>query len=330
MTTLGVILPAVSSQSPASLATRAETLGYDSVWVGELWGVDAFVQLAEIAARTDEIGLGTAIVNVFSRSPGVLAMAAASLDRLAPGRITLGVGASTPKAVEDLHGMAYDRPVRRIHETVELVAAYLDDADRVEYDGELFSVADFPGLDADVPVYNAALGPANRRATGRLCDGWIPHNIPFDALPETFEVVADAAREAGRDPDAIAVAPYVPAAVSDDEAVAFDAVSGHLAYYIGSGEGYRRAVATTFADEADRIATAWRDGNRTNAAAAVTDEMVRALGVAATPDTAADRLEAVTDAEIVDRPILTIPKQADDELTLRTIDALAPGGAYSP
>ncbi len=98
---------------------------------------------------------------------------------------------------------------------------------------------------------------------------------------DAFEVIADAARDTGRDPNEITVAPYIPAAVSTDEAAAYDALRGHLAYYIGSGEGYRRAIA--FFEEADRIATAWRNGDREGASDAVTDEMVHALGVAGTP-----------------------------------------------
>ncbi|KTG11044.1 luciferase [Haloprofundus marisrubri] len=321
---MGLLLPDLSEKSPVSVAERAEEWGYDAVWVSELWGTDAFVQLTELATRTERIDLGTAIVNVFSRSPAVIAMAAASVDRLAPGRVTLGVGASTPKAIEDLHGMEYDNPVRRIHETVELVKSYLSDADAVDYEGKLFDTADFPGLDAEIPVFNAALGPANRRATGRVCDGWIPHNIPFETLDDAFEVVADAARERGRDPEETAVAPYVPAAVSDDQTEAYDAVRGHLAYYVGSGEGYRRAVATAFPDEADRVAEAWRNGDRAAASDAVTDEMVRALGVAGTPDEATEQLETILDLELLDRPMLTVPRQADDDLTLETIEALAP------
>lgn len=323
-TPLGLLLPDLSGESPASVAERAEVLGYDAVWVSELWGTDAFVQLTELATRTERIDLGTAIVNVFSRSPAVIAMAAASVDRLAPGRVTLGVGASTPKAIQDLHGMEYDNPVRRIHETVELVKSYLTDADAVDYEGKLFDVADFPGLGADVPVFNAALGPANRRATGRVCDGWIPHNIPFENLDEAFGVVADAAREAGRDPEDIAVAPYVPAAVSENGEDAYDAVRGHLAYYVGSGEGYRRAVATAFPKEADDVANAWRNGDRAGASDAITDEMVHALGVAGTPDEAAEQLETILDLGVLDRPMLTVPRQADDDLTLATIEALAP------
>jgi alkanesulfonate monooxygenase SsuD/methylene tetrahydromethanopterin reductase-like flavin-dependent oxidoreductase (luciferase family) len=305
-------------------AVEAERRGYDSVWTGELWGNDAFVRLAEIATKTDRVGLGTAIANVFSRSPAVLAMAAASLDRVSDGRARLGVGASTPTAIENLHGLRYERPIRRIHETVELVERLLSDEGRVSYDGEIFGVEDVPTLGAEVPVYNAALGPANRRVTGRLCDGWIPHTIPFDDLPEALVVVADAARERGRDPDQITVAPYVPSAVSDDPEEARDAIRGHVAYYVGSGEGYRRTVASRFPDEADRVAEAWHAGDRAEATSAVTDEMVDALGVAGTPERARERLREVAENPAVDLPLVVIPRNASDEVTDATIAELSP------
>ncbi len=320
----GILLPADERIDVASAAEQAEQAGYDAVWTPELWGADAFVRVAELAMRTDEVRLGTAIANVFSRSPAVLAMAATSLDRLSDGRFTLGTGVSTPKAVEDLHGMDYDRPVRRAHETIELVKEFTGGDGRVEYDGELFEVQDFPAQDADVPVYHAALGPANRRVVGRLCDGWIPHNVPFDRLGTAFEEVAEAAAEAGRDPDAISVAPYVPAAVSEDESEARDAVRGHVAYYVGSGEGYRRAVATEFPDGADAVAEAWRDGDRAAAAEAVTDEMVASLGVAATPETAEERFADLLSGTPVDHAIVVVPAQAAEELAVGTIAALAP------
>ena len=323
---VGLLLPDIGEARPGELGERAEALGYDSVWSGELWGEDAFVRLSEVAARTDRVEVGTAIVNVFSRSPAALAQAAATLDRISDGRFSLGLGVSTPKAVEDLHGLAFERPVRRTHETAELVARFLsgEDAGRVDYDGEIFSVADFPALDADVPIYNAALGAANRRATGRVCDGWIPHNVPFDDVDAAFETVAEAAREAGRDPDAITVAPYVPSAVDEDAETARDAIRGHLAYYVGSGEGYRRAVARRFPEEAERIADAWRGGDRRRAADEVTDEMVGALGVAGTPEEAREQLRALGDVDAIDRLLVDIPEQADRETFEATVEALAP------
>ncbi|SEO24986.1 Flavin-dependent oxidoreductase, luciferase family (includes alkanesulfonate monooxygenase SsuD and methylene tetrahydromethanopterin reductase) [Halogranum amylolyticum] len=321
----GVLLPNVTDVVEPAFAAQVESLGYDTVWTGELWGTEAFVNLSHVGHHTDDVGLGTAIVNVFSRSPAVLASAAATLQSTTDRQVRLGVGASTPKAVEDLHGADYDRPVRRIHETVELVKAYTSgDDERVDYDGELFDVADFPPLDADVPVYVAALGPANRRATGHVADGWLPHNVPFSRLSEAFEVVADAAREAGRDPDEISVAPYVPSAVGDDSEKARSAVRGHLAYYVGSGEGYRKAVAQAFPEAAETVADAWREGDRGAARDAVTDEMVAELGVAGTPEEAREQFRDVAALETVDEPIVVVPAQADEELATRTVEELSP------
>lgn len=322
---VGLLLPESETVSPIDPARSAEKLGYDSVWMGELWGGDALVRLATVAEHTDEIDLGTAIVNVFSRSPATLSMAAASLDRISDGRFVLGLGVSTPKAIADLHGMAYDRPIRRTHEVAELVRRFTSgDEGTVDFQGEVFETEDFPPIDADVPLYNAALGPANRRVTGRVFDGWIPHNVPFPDLPEAFETVADAAREAGRDPGDVTVAPYVPSAVSEDPRAARDAIRRHLAYYVGSGEGYRSAVGRRFPEEADRIAGRWQAGDHGGAADAVTDEMVRVLGVAGTPETARAQLEDLASTSVVDELLVYVPEPLDREWYDRTMTSLAP------
>jgi alkanesulfonate monooxygenase SsuD/methylene tetrahydromethanopterin reductase-like flavin-dependent oxidoreductase (luciferase family) len=319
----GLLLPPADVMDPVGVATTAESLGYGSVWMPELWGSDAFVQLGIVGRETDQVRLGTAIANVFSRSPAVLAMAAATVDRYADGRMVLGTGVSTPKAVEDLHGMDYDRPVRRAHETIAVLKRYLGAGDEpVAYDGELLGVADFDPLDADVPVFHAATGPANRRVVGRMADGWIPHMLPFSELDDAFADAAETAREAGRDPDDISVAPYVPSAVSDDPAHARDVLRDHVAHYVGSGEGYRRAVARAFPEAANEVAGLWRDGDRDAARAAVTDAMLADLGVAGTPEAARQQLTDLRDG-VVDVPIVTVPKTGTD-LALATIDALAP------
>ncbi|MDL5362492.1 LLM class flavin-dependent oxidoreductase [Halalkalicoccus sp. NIPERK01] len=316
----GVLLPDSAEPTP-DFARWMGSQGYDSIWANELWGHDAFVTLAAVAPHTDA-ALGTAIVNVFSRSPAVLAGGAASLSDLASGPIRLGIGPSTPKAIEDLHGIPYDRPVRRLHETAELVRAFTAGEGRVEYDGEVFSVQDFPALDGEVSVYAAALGETSRRATGRTADGWLPHMIPFENLGSAFETVRRTAREAGRDPD-LAVSPYVPAAVADDPDEAREAIRGHVAYYVGSGEGYRRAVAKRFPEEAERIAEAWRAGERASAREGVTDEMVDALGVAGTPEKARERFERVAETAPITEPIVVVPSNAGKEMAERTIEELA-------
>ncbi len=319
----GLLLPPADVMNPVGIATTAERLGYGSVWLPELWGSDAFVQLGVLARETESVAVGTAITNVFSRSPAAIAMAAATVDRFADGRMRLGTGVSTPKVVTDLHGQPYERPVRRAHETIELVKRYLaDDEEPVSYDGELFQVRDFDPLGAEVPVFHAALGAANRRVVGRVADGWIPHMLPFSELEAAFETIERTAVGVDRDPGDITVAPYVPAAVSDDPAAARDAIRSHVAHYVGSGEGYRNAVGRGFPEAADEVASLWQSGARDDARAAVTDAMVADLGVAGTPEVARDQLAAL-EADLVDVPIVTVPRTATD-MALETIDALAP------
>jgi len=318
-----VLIPEDRHDVP-EFAERAESLGYDGIWTTELWGRDSFIALTRAAAVTEDVRLGTAIVNVYGRSPATLAQAAATLVGVAGDRVRLGLGTSTEKSIEDLHGMSFENPPRRLHEATELTKEFLTAEGRVNYDGEVFDVADFPSLDAEVPVYAAALGPANRRATGRTADGWLPHNIPFGRLGEAFETVAETARGAGRDPGAIQTAPYIPSAVDDDPEEARAMIRGHIAYYVGSGEGYRRAVAQAFPGAADAVAEAWRSGDRDDARAAVTDEMVEALGVAGTPDQARAQLDDIAAIDATDEPIVVIPVGMDEEMADYTISQLAP------
>ncbi len=319
----GVLLSAFPEIDVVELAERVEQLGYEAVWLPELWGASAPVEAATIAARTENVRIGTAILNVFSRSPAVLVMTAASMADRSDGRFVLGLGTSTAGAIEGLHGESFERPVRRAHETATIVKRCLGTDDRISYDGEILTVSDVPGLAADVPVYGAALGSANRRMVGRVCDGWIPHNIPFGDIEDAFGTIAEAARDADRDPDDITVAPYVPTAVSEDPDAARDAIRAHVAYYIGSGEGYRRAVGERYPDRAEEIASAWSRGDRDAARAAVTDDMVDALGVASIPTNARDALEELVERTSIDRPIVTVPTTAP-ELVEPTVSALAP------
>jgi len=331
---VGVVLPQtdVSPRRPSLLppgefAELAESLGYESVWMSEGWGRDSFVQLTKMATATEKIAVGTSVVNTFSRSPAVLAMAAASIADAAPGRIRLGVGASHPGLIEDLHGLPYRRPVRRTEEVIKLVGAYTDaDRETVEYDGEVFDASGFAPLDVDVPVYNAALGERNRRLTGRLCEGWLPFTIPVPALEAAFESVAAGARDAGRDPSEITVSPWVSAAVSEEPERARQVIREHLAGYVGSmgDDTYKGALAQQFPDAAERIAEAWRRGDETAAAAHVTDDLLNALAVVGSPEEARGQLREVLDTAVIDVPILSIPFEADEAMARTTVDALGP------
>lgn len=328
---LGVKLPLTGGlpmwphdRSAGDWAELAEDLGYESIWMTEAWGANAFVHLAEVALRTERIRFGTAITNVYARSPPVLAMAGASLARLSGGRAILGLGASHPGVVEGLHDMEYERPVRRTHETVEAIRAFTGDAESVTYEGEVFETAGFPGLDEPVPIYNAALGEVNRRATGRVADGWIPYLLPFSRLDDAFETIATTARESGRDPVDVEAVPQVLAVVDDDVDAARRPIREYLARYIGNYEAYRNVIAEVFPERTAEITDHWRAGDEETAITTVTDEMVREFGVAGPPERAREQLGDVLDIDAVDAGIVYVPNGASVETFERTFAELSP------
>jgi alkanesulfonate monooxygenase SsuD/methylene tetrahydromethanopterin reductase-like flavin-dependent oxidoreductase (luciferase family) len=250
-------------------------------------------------------------------------MGAYSLDRISDGRAILGVGVSTSKAIETVHNLDFHRPVRRTHETIELVKRFLDgERTPTTYEGEIFQIREGPTLDADVPIYNAALGPANCRATGRVADGWTPYNIPFQHMDEAYETIERAASRHDRDPDEIAVKPRINVLIDDDIDAARDGIRGTVAYYVGSGEGYKNAVGRGYPEEAETISSEWRSGNHQRARSAVTDEMVRDLGVFGPADHVRERLAELVETTPIDVPILDVPAQLADDRIERTVDEL--------
>jgi alkanesulfonate monooxygenase SsuD/methylene tetrahydromethanopterin reductase-like flavin-dependent oxidoreductase (luciferase family) len=102
---------------------QAERLGVDSVWCPEFWAGDGFTPLAYLAACTSTIKLGSGIAQLGARTPAMLAMTAQSLHALSGGRCLLGIGTSGPQVMEGWHGVAFDKPVRRTRETIEIIRA---------------------------------------------------------------------------------------------------------------------------------------------------------------------------------------------------------------
>ena len=106
-----------------ALAQEADRLGFHSVWTSEAWGADAVTVASWIAATTEQIGIGTAIMQMPARTPATTAMTVATLDQLSGGRVLLGLGTSGPQVVEGWHGVAWGKPLGRTREYVEIVRA---------------------------------------------------------------------------------------------------------------------------------------------------------------------------------------------------------------
>src|SRR5215207_2425229 len=156
------------------LAVAAEELGYARFGAAEGWTHDAVVLLTRIAGVTSRIGLATAVLPVWSRTPAAIAMAAASLQRASGGRFALGLGASSPPLVEGLHGLTWQEPLGRMRATLVAVRALLDGA-RVPLDRERIRPLRLGAPpEQRVPIFLAALAPASVRLAGELADHWLP------------------------------------------------------------------------------------------------------------------------------------------------------------
>src|SRR2546427_841472 len=129
---------------------EAERLGYDSVWTSESYGSDAVSTATWIAARTQHIHVGTAIMQMAGRTPAAAAMTAMTLDSLSGGRFRLGLGVSGPQVVEGWHGQPFGKPLRKTREYVAVVRAILRREKPLEFSGEYYQIP-YGGRDAAGP-----------------------------------------------------------------------------------------------------------------------------------------------------------------------------------
>jgi len=276
-------------------AVTAEEYGYDRVWFPESWGRDVVTPIAIAAERTDRIGLGTNIANVYSRSPALLGQTAATLQEASDGRFRLGVGPSGPIVVENWHGKDFGNPLRRTRETVEIVRQVLS-GETVSYDGEYFTLDGFR-LRCDLPepapsIDTAALGPKAVELTGRFADGWHAVNYTRDGFEERLEDLRRGAELGERDPNDLRVTLSVTCCALADGERARELVAQHLAFYIGGmGTFYRdNLVRQGYEDVAHEIYDAWQAGDQERATALVRTELRDQMGVAGTPDEARNQL----------------------------------------
>jgi F420-dependent oxidoreductase-like protein len=310
-----------SLQDIVSCGRLAEEVGLETVWISEAWGRDAFLALAAVAASTHRIKLGTGIVNVYSRSPATIAMAITTLDELSNGRAILGLGSSGAAVVERWHGLHYQRPLTRLHETITIVRQILS-GNTVNLQGRIFQVSDFqlavqPPTHT-IPIYLAALGPKMLRLAGSIADGVLLYLCPMSKIAYAIAHVREGANLAGRPSASVDVAAFLPTFVSENREEARRNVAASVAYYVGGmGTYYHRLLTESgFEAEANRIRDAWQRGDRVSATKQVTDQIVGSVALAGTPNECRSRLEEFRRAG-VDLPILSF--YIPDEKALQTV-----------
>ena len=235
----GVLLPtreAIMSGRPETgpllaMAERAEAAGFDSVWIGDSITArprhEPLTLLAAVAARTRRVRLGTGVLLPALRSPVVLAHVVGTLDRVAEGRVILGVGfaGDAPAIRREFAavGVPFERRVGRFLETIE-ICRDLWTRDHVSFSGKHFTLEDAtvepkPHRPGGPPIWIGGSGPTALREAARF-DAWFPTGPSVEFFAEHFPKIQAAARAAGRAPDAVTGAAYVTLALDPDPAAA--------------------------------------------------------------------------------------------------------------
>ena len=313
----GITIPLTGlplAEHQALLADLAEA-GYTDAWTAETAGTDAFTPLALAAQWAPSLHLGTAIAPVYTRGPGLLAMTAATIAELAPGRFTLGIGTSSPVIVNDWNGVAFDQPYRRIRDTLRFLRAALAGG-KVSERYDTFSVRGFrlerpPAVPPRIVL--AALRPGMLRLAAREADGAITNWLAAEDVPRVRAELGPEKELAAR----IFVCPTEDAAAV--RALGRRLIAGYLtveAYaefqrWLGRGE----ALA--------EMNEAWAAGDRGRAAASVPDEVVDALIVHGSPDACRARIRRYVDNGLT-TPVLALLPAGDPAGLPDLARALAP------
>jgi len=249
------LLGSLTLDQMARLSTDAEKMNFESVWVAEGTGTDAFAASAMIAQNTSTIKIGTDIVSIYTRHPCVLASAAASLDLVSKGRFRLGLGASHSSIVENQLGLKYSKPVKRMEETIQLTKRIVAGNEPVSYNGEILTVSNyslwFKPFKPDLQIYVAVGGPRMMEVLAKQADGSLFFLKTVKALSSSIDIVRKISAAEGRE---IHIGLVVPCALHENTSIAMKSSTKTLAMYISEYEVYQRSLSEQgFTEEVSKI-----------------------------------------------------------------------------
>lgn len=306
------------AESAAKVA-EYEKAGLDIAWVAEAYGFDGPTFMGYLAAKTESITIGSGILPIYTRTPTLMAMTAASMDTLTDGRFILGLGASGPQVIEGFHGVKYDAPLGRTREIID-ICRIVWKRERVIYDGKYYTLplpADRgTGLGKplkmiskpvrdDIPVWIASLGPKNVQMTAEIANGW----LPIFYMPERANDVwgADlAVGAAKRDPELgpLEISAGGLVAIGDDKADVAEFARPMVALYVGGmgakGRNFYNDLMCRYGyeEEAAKIQDLYLDGKKEEAAALVPSEFLQLTNLCGPEGFVRERVEAYAAAGV--------------------------------
>jgi F420-dependent oxidoreductase-like protein len=309
------------------LAKELDTLGYKQISVPEIWGHDSVSLMSTIAYNTTRIKVSSGIINMYSRTPAVVAMTSATIDEFSNGRFILGLGLSGPKVVENLHGRSFKKPIQHTREFVEVLRSFFGNR-RINLQSELLGdlrdfKLSFKPIKPDLPIHIAALGPQNIKLTAEIADGWIPVIMPMEEMKSNISQIHQHLKSNNRDISKFDITPFVLTLLGDTDQVK-TALRSHLIYYYGGmGDFYNNMLSRSgYEKEANMIKECFKTQDMKGAMAAISDELLSSICVFGTPDEMRAKLMEFYDIGVT-RPLLTIPFNTPMEYAVRTLKVLS-------
>ncbi|MGH2981032.1 MAG: LLM class F420-dependent oxidoreductase [Solirubrobacterales bacterium] len=327
------------AQDAIEVVRHAESSGYESVWVAESYGSDVVSVLAWLAAQTETINLGAAIMQVPARPPAAAAMAGCTIDALSGGRFIFGFGPSGPQVSEGWYGVPYAKPWGRTREYVEIVRRIVAREGPLEYEGGHYRL---PLPDGEgkalklnihpvrnrIPVFLGAIGRKSVELAAEIADGWIPIFSNAEAFEDAWgEHLEAGLAKSGRDRSELEISPTLQVAIDGDVDSARAIVKAGLLLYFG-GMGSRKtnfyvdlAHRFGFGEVADDVQRLYLDGDREAAYEAIPDEVADATSLVGTEQQIAERIERYREVGV--SRLIVSPVQHDPGERTHTLDRLA-------
>jgi alkanesulfonate monooxygenase SsuD/methylene tetrahydromethanopterin reductase-like flavin-dependent oxidoreductase (luciferase family) len=288
---LSVMLLESRREAIIGLATEGDRFGYDGFFMPEAWAYDMTVLLAEAAARTTRITLGTGILGIWNRSAATIAMTAETLQAISGGRFVLGLGASTRELAEGLHDTPFEPPVPRMRRMVTQIRALLR-GERIPLTVTTNARAlklNLPPAPA-LPIHVAGLGDAMTRLAGELADAWMPFLYPWSQLARGVERLREGATRGGH-PDRLPdIQPFVPTVVADTDAKAREGAAWFVSFFVTTSTVYRDSLMRQGYGKAVEAVLAANAPKFTGIVPREADELLEQLIVYGTPPQARRRL----------------------------------------
>lgn len=325
----------------ADYVAEMERAGLDIVWVAEAYGIDSPSQMGYIAAKTSRVEIGSAILPIYSRTPVLLAQTAAGLDIMSNGRFILGLGASGPQVIEGWHAVAYNKPLERTREIIDIcrrvwrrevitnegVYTIPLPPDQGTGLGKPLKLINHP-VRQQIPIWVASMGPKNVEMTAELANGWLPFLFFPEKAKEVWgEPIEQGLAKRSEDLPPFEIAAGGLCAIGEDVEHFRELMRPVAALYIGGmgakGRNFYNTLTRRYGyeEEAENIQELYLNGDKAAAAAAVPAELLERTSLVGPAGYVKERIAAFREAGVT---VLNVtPLGADPLETIEQLKNMA-------